>query len=343
LPPYSEKFFFPRNVSNEHTFALKTVLNARCAFYKNGTVQTGKFGIGKKSKIGRKGVMKIAQDWTEYSIIATGDGYKLERWKDVCLLRPDPQVIWSAQTDLFAYPELNAYYKRSEKGGGGWKILKPMPEEWEISYQSLDLRFKIKPMGFKHTGLFPEQSVNWEYMSALIKGAGRPIKVLNLFAYTGGATVACAKAGASVTHVDAAKGMVERAGENARLSGVAGGIRYIVDDCLKFVRREIRRGNKYDAIIMDPPSYGRGPGGEMWKIENDLFPFVRLCGELLSDDPLFFLINSYTTGLQPMVLKNILTLTLKGRKGRSDAYEVGIKTEEGISLPCGAGGIFVND
>ena len=161
--------------------------------------------------------MKIAQDWTEYSIIATGDGYKLERWKDVCLLRPDPQVIWSAQTDLFAYPELNAYYKRSEKGGGGWKILKPMPEEWEISYQSLDLRFKIKPMGFKHTGLFPEQSVNWEYMSALIKGAGRPIKVLNLFAYTGGATVACAKAGASVTHVDAAKGMVERAGENARL------------------------------------------------------------------------------------------------------------------------------
>ena len=267
--------------------------------------------------------MKIAQDWTEYSIIATGDGYKLERWKDVCLLRPDPQVIWSAQTDLFAYPELNAYYKRSEKGGGGWKIL--------------------KPMGFKHTGLFPEQSVNWDYMSALIKGAGRPIKVLNLFAYTGGATVACAKAGASVTHVDAAKGMVERAGENAQLSGVAGGIRYIVDDCLKFVRREIRRGNKYDAIIMDPPSYGRGPGGEMWKIENDLFPFVRLCGELLSDDPLFFLINSYTTGLQPMVLKNILTLTLKGRKGRSDAYEVGIKTEEGISLPCGAGGIFVND
>ena len=261
----------------------------------------------------------------------------------MCLLRPDPQVIWSAQTDLFAYPELNAYYKRSEKGGGGWKILKPMPEEWEISYQSLDLRFKIKPMGFKHTGLFPEQSVNWEYMSSLIKGAGRPIKVLNLFAYTGGATVACAKAGASVTHVDAAKGMVERAGENARLSGVAGGIRYIVDDCLKFVRREIRRGNKYDAIIMDPPSYGRGPGGEMWKIENDLFPFVRLCGELLSDDPLFFLINSYTTGLQPMVLKNILTLTLKGRKGRSDAYEVGIKTEEGISLPCGAGGIFVND
>ncbi len=287
--------------------------------------------------------MKIAQNWTDYSIIATGDGYKLERWKDVYLLRPDPQVIWSARADLFSYPELNAFYKRSESGGGGWKFLKPMPAEWEISYEKLGLRFKIKPMGFKHTGLFPEQAVNWDYMSKLIRGANRSIKVLNLFAYTGGATVACAKAGAQVTHVDAAKGMVERAGENARLSGIGSGIRYIVDDCLKFVRREIRRGNRYDAIIMDPPSYGRGPGGEMWKIENDLFPFVKLCGELLSENPLFFLINSYTTGLQPMVLKNILTLTLSGRGGHTEAYEVGIKTEEGIDLPCGAGGIFVND
>ncbi len=287
--------------------------------------------------------MKISQNWKDYSIIATGDGYKLERWKDVYLLRPDPQVIWSAQTDLFAYPKLNAYYTRSEKGGGAWKILRPFPDEWNISYEKLDIAFKIKPMGFKHTGLFPEQAVNWEYMTDLIKGAGRPIKVLNLFAYTGGATVACAKAGAQVTHVDAAKGMVERAGENARLSGIETGIRYIVDDCLKFVQREIRRGNKYDAIIMDPPSYGRGPGGEMWKIENDLYKFVELCSQVLSDEPLFVLINSYTTGLQPMVLKNILQLTLKGFKGKVDAYEVGIKTEEGISLPCGAGGIFVYD
>ena len=287
--------------------------------------------------------MKISENWQDYSIIATGDGYKLERWKDVYLLRPDPQVIWPMQSDLFAYSKLNAYYKRSDKGGGGWKILKPMPDEWNISYDKLDVQFKIKPMGFKHTGLFPEQAVNWEYMTELIRLANRPIKVLNLFAYTGGATVACAKAGAQVTHVDAAKGMVERAGENARLSGIQTGIRYIVDDCLKFVQREIRRGNKYDAIIMDPPSYGRGPNGEMWKIENDLFKFVELCTQVLCDNPLFVLINSYTTGLQPMVLKNILQLTMKNHDGRVEAYEVGIATEEGITLPCGAGGIFVND
>ena len=293
--------------------------------------------------------MKIAENWTDYSIIATGDGYKLERWKDVCLLRPDPQVIWSARTDLFAYPGLNACYKRSEKGGGSWTTLRPIPEEWTIGYERLGLRFKIKPMGFKHTGLFPEQSVHWELMTELIRAAqakrsaDRPVKVLNLFAYTGGATVACAKAGAAVTHVDAAKGMVERAGENARLSGIDTVIRYIVVDCQKFVRRELRRGNRYDAVIMDPPSYGRGPGGEMWKIENDLFPFVQLCTGLLSDDPVFFLINSYTTGLQPMVLDNILRLTLGERRGHTEAYEVGIRTEEKIALPCGAGGIFIND
>ena len=289
--------------------------------------------------------MKIAQDWTEYSIIATGDGYKLERWKDVCLLRPDPQVIWSAQTDLFAYPELNAYYKRSEKGGGGWKILKPMPAEWEISYQSLDLRFKIKPMGFKHTGLFPEQSVNWEYMSSLIKGAGRPIKVLNLFAYTGGATVACASAGASVCHVDSARNMVERARENMELSGLSERpVRYIVDDCKKFVRREINRGRRYDALIMDPPSYGRGPNGELWKIEEDLYDFVELCSGALEKTPLFVLINSYTTGLQPAVLKNILTKFFGDRGGRIEAYEVCLPTdEEGIVLPCGASGLFRSD
>ena len=287
--------------------------------------------------------MKISQNWTDYSIIATGDGYKLERWKDVYLLRPDPQVIWPAKIDLFAYPKLNAFYKRSENGGGGWKILKPFPGEWDISYNKLDLRFKIKPMGFKHTGLFPEQAVNWEFMTELIKKANRPIKVLNLFAYTGGATVACAKAGAQVTHVDAAKGMVERAGENARLSGIESGVRYIVDDCLKFVQREIRRGNKYDAIIMDPPSYGRGPNGEMWKIEKDLYKFVELCTKVLCDKPLFVLINSYTTGLQPMVLQNILRLTMHEFKGKVEAYEVGLKTEEGIALPCGAGGLFFND
>ena len=285
--------------------------------------------------------MHIAEDWKDYKIIATGDGYKLEQWKDVVLLRPDPQVIWAAQRDLFAYPGIHAVYRRSDKGGGAWEYRKPMPAEWEVSYK--ELRFKVKPMGFKHTGLFPEQAANWEVMSSLIKNAGRKIKVLNLFAYTGGATVACAKAGAEVTHVDAAKGMVERAGENARLSGIASGIRYIIDDCKKFVLRELRRGNRYDAVVMDPPSYGRGPGGEMWKIETELYPFVKLCAELLSDDPLFFLINSYTTGLQPAVLSNILTLCLAGRAGRIEAYEVGLPTEEKIPLPCGAGGIYIHD
>ena len=285
--------------------------------------------------------MRIAEDWKDYAILATGDGYKLERWKDVVLLRPDPQVIWEAQRDLFSYPELNAVYRRSERGGGAWEFRKPMPEEWTVGYK--DLRFKVKPMGFKHTGLFPEQAVNWDRMAELIRRSGRKIKVLNLFAYTGGATVACAKAGAEVVHVDAAKGMVERAGENARLSGIASGIRYIVDDCKKFVQREIRRGNRYDAIIMDPPSYGRGPGGELWKIEDSLYSFVKLCSQVLSEEALFFLINSYTTGLQPMVLQNILTLSLAGQKGRIDAYEVGIATEEGIPLPCGAGGMYVHE
>ncbi len=289
-------------------------------------------------------MIKLAEEWKDYSVIATGDGYKLERWGDVVLLRPDPQVIWAPQRDLFAYPNISAVYHRSEKGGGSWEQRKNLPESWNISYK--ELTFKVKPMGFKHTGLFPEQAVNWERTSSLIKRAaaeGRKPKILNLFAYTGGATVAMAKAGAEVVHVDAAKGMVERAGENARLSGIGSGIRYIVDDCKKFVQREIRRGNRYDGIVMDPPSYGRGPGGEMWKIETELFPFVKLCAELLSDDPLFFLINSYTTGLQPAVLSNILTLCLPKGKGKNEAYEVGLPTEEGIALPCGAGGIFVNE
>lgn len=287
--------------------------------------------------------MRIADKWKDYSIIATGDGMKLERWGDVYLLRPDPQVIWPERTDMSAYKSLNAIYNRSESGGGGWKILKKMPQEWVVSYG--DLKFLVKPMGFKHTGLFPEQAVNWDRMSELIRSASRPISVLNLFAYTGGATVACLAAGASVCHVDASKGMVERAGENVRLSGLKDKpVRFIIDDCKKFVQREIRRGRKYDAIIMDPPSYGRGPNGEMWKIESELYPLVELCTEVLSDNPLFFLINSYTTGLQPMVLKNILTLTVGSKfKGTVEAYEVGIKTEEGIDLPCGAGGLFVGE
>ena len=286
-------------------------------------------------------MIRLADGWKEYAVIATGDGYKLERWGEVVLLRPDPQVIWQAQRDLFSYPGISAVYRRSETGGGGWEIRKKIPESWNISYR--DLTFKVKPMGFKHTGLFPEQAYHWDKTAALVKRAGRPVKVLNLFAYTGGATVALAKAGAEVVHVDAVKGMVERAGENARLSGVDRGIRYIVDDCKKFVLRELRRGNRYDAIVMDPPSYGRGPGGEMWKIETELYSFVSLCAELLSDEPLFFLINSYTTGLQPAVLSNLLTLCLKARKGSIEAYEVGLPTEEGIPLPCGAGGIFIHE
>ncbi len=285
-------------------------------------------------------MIKLADGWKDFEVLATGDGYKLERWGSYTLLRPDPQVIWRAKRDLFSR-DYDAVYHRSERGGGAWEFKRPLPESWNISYG--DLTFKIKPMGFKHTGLFPEQAVNWEKTSALVKNAGRKIKVLNLFAYTGGASVALAKAGAEVTHVDAAKGMVERAGENARLSGIASGIRYIVDDCKKFVARELRRGNKYDAIVMDPPSYGRGPGGEMWKLEDELYGFVELCNGVLADDPLFVLINSYTTGLQPAVLANILTLALGGRKGKVEAYEVGLPTSEGVPLPCGAGGIFTND
>lgn len=286
--------------------------------------------------------MRSANNWKDYSVISTGDGYKLERWGKVVLLRPDPQVIWKSSFDMEKYPDLNAVYRRSETGGGKWEIKKSFPAEWVINYK--DLKFKVKPMGFKHTGLFPEQAVNWDLMTDLIKNSGREISVLNLFAYTGGATVACAKAGAKVCHVDASKGMVERAGENVRLSGVGEGkVRYIIDDCKKFVQREIRRGRKYDAVIMDPPSYGRGPNGEMWKIENEIFSLVELCEKVLSDNPLFFLINSYTTGLQPQVLKNILQLALNGRKGKIDAYEVGLPTEDGIILPCGAGGMFINE
>lgn len=283
-------------------------------------------------------------DWKDYSVICTGDGYKLERWGKVILLRPDPQAIWKSAIDMDNYKGLNAKYLRSETGGGRWLTKGKFPEEWTVSYK--DLTFKVKPMGFKHTGLFPEQAVNWDLMRSLIEKSGREISVLNLFAYTGGATVACAKSGASVCHVDSAKAMVERAGENVRLSGVENPkVRYIIDDCKKFVEREIRRGRKYDAVIMDPPSYGRGPNGEMWKLEGEIYPLVELCEKVLSDNPLFFLINSYTTGLQPQVMKNILQKTVKFKHGgRVEAYEVGLNTlEDGVILPCGNSAIWIND
>ncbi len=284
--------------------------------------------------------MQINKEWKDYEIIATGDGEKFERWGSVKLLRPDPQVIWPAKYNLSELKELNAHYIREATGGGYWQNLLPFENEWVISWRNL--KFKIKPMGFKHTGLFPEQAVNWDKMIDLITGAKRSIKVLNLFAYTGGATVACASAGATVTHVDSSKGMVERAKENMALSGLKDvPARFIIDDCQKFVEREIRRGNYYDAIIMDPPSYGRGPNGEIWKIEENLYDFVKLCYKVLSDKPLFVLINSYTTGLQPQVIKNILELVSeeKYKDFECSAYEVGLPTDENIILPCGASGI----
>lgn len=283
--------------------------------------------------------MKINTEWKDYKIIATGGGEKLERWKDVYLLRPDPQAIWKPSFDLSKFDKLHARYIRSETGGGHWEYLRPMPESWVVGWR--DLKFRVKPMGFKHTGLFPEQAANWAAMTDIIRQAGRPVNVLNLFAYTGGATVACLAAGASVCHVDAAKNMVERAKENVALSGLGyEKSRFIVDDCKKFVNREIRRGRKYDAVILDPPSYGRGAGGEVWKIEDDLFDFVSLCAGVLSDNPLFVLINSYTTGLQPAVLNNILKLTMKNFGGEIESYEVCLDTDEGIVLPCGASGMW---
>ena len=280
-------------------------------------------------------------EWKDYQILATGDGLKLERWKDVYLLRPDPQVIWPAQMDMAGYPKLNAKYNRIG-GGGKWEIIRPFSDSWTISWRSL--KFEIKPMGFKHTGLFPEQAVNWAKMIDILTTASKtrkePIKVLNLFAYTGGATVACTSAGAVVTHVDSAKNMVEVAKRNMALSKLDDRpVRYIVDDCKKFVQREIRRGNKYDAVIMDPPSYGRGPTGEMWKIEENLFELVSLCKEILSDEPLFFLINSYTTGLQPTVIGNILQRALGAQEESISTYEVCLPTDENINLPCGCSGL----
>ena len=280
--------------------------------------------------------MWIADGWKDYEVIDTSCGEKLERWGNYILVRPDPQVIWNTEKRAEEWSKCNGHYHRSNKGGGSWEFHN-MPDVWQINYKNL--KFNLQPFKFKHTGLFPEQAVNWEWSGQKIKNAGRSIKVLNLFAYTGGATIAAAAAGASVTHVDASKGMVTWAKENLAASGLSNApVRWIVDDCVKFVERETRRGNKYDAIIMDPPSYGRGPKGEIWKIEEKIHPFIQLCAKLLSDTPLFFLINSYTTGLQPAVLSYMAELELVKRYGgRAEAQEIGLPvTSNGLILPCGA-------
>lgn len=292
--------------------------------------------------------MWIAKDWKSYEVIDTSDGEKLERWGKYILLRPDPQVIWNTPKDNPAWKKLNGHYHRSSKGGGEWEFFS-LPNEWSIDYKGLT--FNLKPFSFKHTGLFPEQAVNWDWCGDIIKSAinnhpekyskERPFKVLNLFAYTGGATVSAAKAGANITHVDASKGMVGWAKENAVSSGLENApIRWLVDDCVKFVEREIRRGNTYDGIIMDPPSYGRGPKGEIWKIEESIYPFIELCTQVLDKDAQFFLINSYTTGLQPAVLSYMLnTLIAKKRGGEVTADEIGLPvSSNGLVLPCGASG-----
>ena len=279
--------------------------------------------------------MWVCNDWKDYEVLDASSGEKLERWGDYILIRPDPQAIWNTPKTNPGWFTPNAHYHRSKKGGGSWEFF-DLPKQWSISYK--DLNFNLKPFSFKHTGLFPEQAVNWDYMMAKIRGA-KGSKILNLFAYTGGATVACAKAGAAVTHVDASKGMVTWAKENAASSGLEDApIRYLVDDCAKFVEREIRRGNHYDGIIMDPPSYGRGPGGEVWKIEDMIHQLVARCAKLLSDEPLFFIINSYTTGLQPAVLSYIINTEITAyHGGRVQAGEIGLPVKDnGLVFPCGA-------
>ena len=282
--------------------------------------------------------MWAADQWTDYEVLDTSEGEKLERWGNYLLVRPDPQVIW--QTDRLhpGWSNPNGHYYRSSNGGGHWKF-RDLPETWSINYR--DLTFNLKPFAFKHTGLFPEQAVNWDWFRTKIEQSNRPVRVLNLFAYTGGATCAALAAGASVTHVDASKGMVTWAHENADLSGLGDRpVRWLVDDCVKFVQREIRRGSKYEAIIMDPPSYGRGPKGEIWKIEDTVFPLIRLCAEVLSDQPLFFLINSYTTGLQPGVMTYMLSTALTDKHPASViSDEVGLPvSDSGLILPCGCSG-----
>ncbi len=283
--------------------------------------------------------MLLADKWKDYELLDCADGEKLERWGDIILRRPDPQVIWKEKSDPKLWDKADAHYHRSKSGGGEWEFYKKLPDAWQISYR--DLTFNVRPTGFKHTGLFPEQAANWDFIDEKIKNAKRDIKVLNLFAYTGGATLAAAAAGASVCHVDAAKGMVTWAKENAEASTLREKpVRYIVDDVIKFVNREHRRGNKYDAIIMDPPSYGRGPKGEIWKIEESIFPFIELAAKVLSKDAEFFLINSYTTGLQPAVLSYMLNSVLCPELGgKVEAQEIGLPVREnGLVLPCGASG-----
>lgn len=291
--------------------------------------------------------MWLADQWKDYEVIDCSKGEKLERWGDYLLVRPDPQVIWDTPKKETGWHKMNGHYHRSSKGGGEWEFFQ-LPKEWTIQYSlpiNKKLTFHLKPFSFKHTGLFPEQAANWNWFSQLIADAvskGRQVKVLNLFAYTGGATLAAAAAGASVTHVDASKGMVTWAKENAISSGLKDApIRWLVDDCVKFVEREIRRGNHYDSIIMDPPSYGRGPKGEIWKIEESVYPLIQLCSQILTDNPLFFLINSYTTGLQPAVLSYMISTVLGTANGTVTASEIGLPvSSNGLVLPCGASGRY---
>lgn len=284
--------------------------------------------------------MWLADEWKDYEVIDCSKGEKLERWGDYLLVRPDPQVIWDTPRNHKGWKKMNGHYHRSSKGGGEWEFFH-LPEQWSIGYKGLT--FNLKPFSFKHTGLFPEQAANWDWFGARIREAGRPVKVLNLFAYTGGATLAAAKAGASVTHVDASKGMVAWARGNAALSGLGDKpVRWLVDDCIKFVQRELRRGNRYDGIVMDPPSYGRGPGGEVWKLEEQLYGLVQLCRPLLSKNALFFVLNSYTTGLSPAVMEYLLGVCLQKQFGGSvSSGEIGLPvTASGLSLPCGSTAIW---
>ena len=280
--------------------------------------------------------MRVADYWQDYALLDCSGGERLERWGEVLLVRPDPQVIWQAEKKSPLWSKAHARYERSSSGGGRWEPLRPMPEEWQISYR--ELRFAVKPMGFKHTGLFPEQAVNWDLLASHIQKADRPLRVLNLFAYTGGATLACLAAGAHVTHVDAAKGMVQRARENAQLSGLADRpVRWIVDDCVKFIQREIRRGSRYDVILLDPPSYGRGPGGEVWQLTEELDGFVALCSELLNEKAML-LLNSYSAELSPAVMQYLLARRLGGRV---TCDEIGLPVEAtGLVLPCGSTAIW---
>lgn len=286
--------------------------------------------------------MRISSGWKDYELIDASSGERLERWGDIILIRPDPQIVWNTPKKNLLWKEAHARYHRSSSGGGHWETYRRVPDVWQIGYK--DLAFRLKPMGFKHTGLFPEQAVNWDWIANAVRSANRKIKVLNLFAYTGGATLASLSAGAETVHVDASKGMVLWAKDNAAASGLADKpVRWLVDDCLKFVAREIRRGNHYDGIVMDPPSYGRGPNGEIWKIEEQIYPLLTQCRQLLSEQPLFFIINSYTTGLSPAVMMYLLeTLELGG--GTVSAEEIGLPvTETGLVLPCGSTAVWKSD